>query len=251
MVISKLIFLKPEFLCKLNSKRRWLAAGLLLSLTTFNANALTTAYTSGGQNLVYSSLGNITWTGDANLLDTLEASNPNLVSTIINTIGFISDSLGVHTLTDEDFGTFGLVTWYGAQAYIEYLNNINYAGSNQWSLPSAGTDPQNGYSQTGGQLGQLFYNELGGAADVVIPYTGNFTNMWAADYWYTTEWGDEGAWVFSDQIGVQYENFKMNQFYAWAVSPGQVSAVPVPAAAWLFGPALLGLLGFKRRSTKG
>lgn len=30
-------------------------------------------------------------------------------------------------------------------------------------------------------------------------------------------------------------------------SPGKISAVPVPAAAWLFGSALVGMLGLKRR----
>jgi hypothetical protein len=37
--------------------------------------------------------------------------------------------------------------------------------------------------------------------------------------------------------------------YAWAVSRGDISpaAVPVPAAAWLFGSGLLGLFGVARR----
>jgi hypothetical protein len=29
---------------------------------------------------------------------------------------------------------------------------------------------------------------------------------------------------------------------------GSLSMVPIPAAVWLFGPALLGLFGFKRKS---
>jgi len=36
----------------------------------------------------------------------------------------------------------------------------------------------------------------------------------------------------------------ISQFY---VKQGQVSAVPVPAAAWLFAPALLGLVGLRRK----
>ncbi len=35
--------------------------------------------------------------------------------------------------------------------------------------------------------------------------------------------------------------------YAWAVRDGDVGAVPVPAAVWLFGSGLIGLLGVARR----
>lgn len=38
-----------------------------------------------------------------------------------------------------------------------------------------------------------------------------------------------------------------SSLYAWAVRDGDVSAVPVPAAAWLFGSALLTLAGIKRK----
>jgi len=36
-------------------------------------------------------------------------------------------------------------------------------------------------------------------------------------------------------------------YYAWAVYSGDVSAVPVPAAVWLFGSGLMGLVGLDRR----
>ena len=36
-------------------------------------------------------------------------------------------------------------------------------------------------------------------------------------------------------------------FYAWAVHDGDVGAVPVPAAVWLFGSGLLALIGVARR----
>jgi len=40
---------------------------------------------------------------------------------------------------------------------------------------------------------------------------------------------------------------KTFDIYAWAVRSGDVSAVPVPAAMWLFGSGLLGLIGVARR----
>jgi hypothetical protein len=44
--------------------------------------------------------------------------------------------------------------------------------------------------------------------------------------------------------GGQGSSNKSNvNFYGWAVQSGDVSAVPVPAAVWLFGSGLLGLIG--------
>ncbi len=43
-------------------------------------------------------------------------------------------------------------------------------------------------------------------------------------------------------------NATLGQFETWAVwSPYPVSPVPVPAALWLFGTALIGLVGFSKR----
>jgi hypothetical protein len=35
--------------------------------------------------------------------------------------------------------------------------------------------------------------------------------------------------------------------YAWAVHEGNIGAVPIPAAVWLFGSGLIGLIGAARR----
>jgi hypothetical protein len=246
-----------------------LAASLLLSLTALTAEATLTPYTSAGQSLVYSSVSDITWTGDGNLLGTLEASNPNLVSTIISTIGSIADTpnaydtpanSGTHTLSTADFGANGLVSWFGAQAYVSYLNTINYAGSKLWALPNAGANPIYDGFQTG-QLGELYYNELNALAgpgtnfsDFGILHDGSsntsgnagpFANAHTDAYWLGTEYAPfpSIAWYFGTDNGFSSADLKSGyQMYAWAVSPGQVSAVPVPGAVWLMGS---GLLGFK------
>lgn len=59
----------------------------------------------------------------------------------------------------------------------------------------------------------------------------------------------EIAWYFTS-YGMQYSAYGSSNFMnALAVRTGQVSAVPVPAAAWLLGSGLLGLIGIARRKT--
>jgi len=243
-----------------------LATGLLLNLTTLTAEATLTPYTSGGQSLVYSSVSDVTWTGDANLLGTMITSQGynNVVNAIIAASPVITDTpnyfdgsynnydgennrpfSGTYSITAGDFSANGYVSWFGAQAFVGYLNTINYAGSQQWALPTAGADPEFDYNQTRSQLGQLFYIELGGNLSANIPNTANFTNEQAYS-WSGTEHArsPHAAWGFD--MGYGYLPLKNYPLYAWAVSPGQVSAVPVPGATWLFGTGLVGLLGLKR-----
>jgi hypothetical protein len=61
------------------------------------------------------------------------------------------------------------------------------------------------------------------------------------------------AWAFATYLGIQVNQNKIiNQYYAWAVRPGDVtvSSVPVPAAFWLFGSGLIALASFTRRKNK-
>jgi hypothetical protein len=55
------------------------------------------------------------------------------------------------------------------------------------------------------------------------------------------------AWSFTTNGGGQHYFLKHYRFRGWAVRPGQVAAVPVPAAVWLFGSALAGLGVIARR----
>ncbi len=115
-------------------------------------------------------------------------------------------------------------------------------------------------SDSSGQLGELFFSELGGVVGNTIDNVHNvnynlFTNIQSNGYWSSTEFASNptSAWIFFTDGGWVsfqggYENYgKSNHYSAWAVRDGDVAAVPVPAAFWLFGSGLIGLLGFKRR----
>ena len=268
-----------------------LAASLVFGLASFNAQATLTSETVNGQNLVYDSGNNTTWTQDANLLGTWEGayqstSYTNIVTAIINASGgvihdtpnYLDGSYnnydgdngraysGTYTLTTADFGSGGTVDWWAGQALVHYLDTQNYGGSSQWALPTQ-PDQNYGYNITNSQLGELYYNELHAtaypASNFGILGTGTFSdtsgsvgpfiNAHTYVYWSGTEYASNPsiAWYFSTSNGLQNLYYKSSQIYAWAVSPGQVSAVPELGEVWLFGTGLLGLLGLKRRGHAG
>ena len=67
-------------------------------------------------------------------------------------------------------------------------------------------------------------------------------------YWSVTEHSLSLAWYFRFDSGLQFSVYKPEfKLYGWAVRDGDVLAAPLPAAVWLFGSGLLGLIGIARR----
>lgn len=125
---------------------------------------------------------------------------------------------------------------------------------------------------TASEMAHLFYNTLGNlgycdpAASSIqncsgpqtgwgLSNTGPFSNIQDRNYWSGTEahiWQatyEITAWTFNFETGDQFvaSTNSYDILRAWAVHDGDVgftipSSVPLPAAAWLFGSGLFGLI---------
>ncbi len=254
------------------------------TLAAMNAQAALIA-TDGGLG-VYDTTNEVTWTSDANLMATQAANYsggaPAFVSQIIAASGGTIPSVaygGTYTLSPGDFNTStGQMDWFGARAWVNYLNTIKYGGSNTWALPTTVDnisslgfpDGASGNPvQTSSQLAELFYGGLGQAAGSSILTTHNsnlslFTNVQSFIYWSGSETLSDNflggeAYDFFTATGRQdyYYESGGDDFDALAVSPGQLgtggaaggggTTVPLPATGWLMLSALGGLGVVMRR----
>jgi hypothetical protein len=152
-----------------------------------------------------------------------------------------------------------------------YTTTINW--STGWRLPATvdgsyvwGSDGTTtaGFNITTSEMGHLYYVSLGNKGYVATDGTqpqpgwgfinkGPFSNLQAHDCWSGTEYSANPsfAWSFHFHNGLQgYGGKGAVDFYALAVRPGEVSAVPIPGALWLLGSGLVGLAGFRRRFRK-
>ncbi|MHB8472646.1 MAG: hypothetical protein ACYDC8_07350 [Gammaproteobacteria bacterium] len=168
----------------------------------------------------------------------------------------------------------GRMNWTTANTWAA---NLNINGITGWSLPTM-TDPSatcgNTFTYSGGpcgynnpstsELAYMYYTTLGdkghyntsgvAQASYGLTNTGPFSNVQSYGYWSATEYAlnTGSAWGFGTSNGYQSGVNKAINLYAWAVHAGDAgaSAVPVPAAVWLFSSGLLGLIGMsgKRRA---
>jgi hypothetical protein len=141
------------------------------------------------------------------------------------------------------------MTWDDANAWAA---GLVVGGNGNWRLADSNTCF--GYGCAGSEMGNLFVNVLGGNPGYSILTNHNtnydlFSNVQDNDYWSATEDASDTtkARRYAMYNGSQGSTNKSWVRDAWAVQSGDVSAVPVPAAAWLFGSALLGLIGISRR----
>ncbi|HSB97574.1 MAG TPA: hypothetical protein VLC91_14045 [Spongiibacteraceae bacterium] len=201
---------------------------------------------------VYDTDLNVTWLSNANLA----ATNTFGLSYGVNYGTIIGN--GDTTVINSN----GTMTSAGAIKWITALNAANYLGYNDWRLPVAGNCLAS-YFCTDSDLGHLFYNELGGVAGQLLNVSHNsnydlFQNMSLSiptpygysligQFWAGTMTMQPWQAQYLDLGGYQYQYIYGQLAYTMVVRSGQVDAVPVPAAAWLFGTSLLGLTGLVRK----
>jgi len=203
-----------------------------------------------GGGLIYDTGLNVTWLADAN-----------------DAFGSIYDS--------SDGTTDGRMTWSNAVAWaatLSYFDSVRNVTYTDWRLPAlvdtgapgcdyanSGTDCGYNVDTLNSEMAYLFYVDLGDKAlkdanginqtGYGLVNVGPFSNFQSYSYWTGTEYAPNtaGAWSFNTSDGSQGSSNKGNTFYALAVMPGDVAAVPVPAAAWLFGTGLLATRAVARR----
>ena len=188
----------------------------------------------------------------------------------LNGVAYYDTEANLTWLADANYA---MTSGYDSDGYMDWVtantwaSSLTISGVSDWRLPttqfldsscSNQTATQSwGYGCTSSEMGNLFYNVLGGDLYTSIDTTHNdnydlFTNILTDSgytYWSSTQYDSYRAWTFDFDNGHQgYTSFP-NVFSAWLVHDGDVSAsvVPVPAAVWLFCSGLLGLIGVARR----
>jgi hypothetical protein len=177
-------------------------------------------------------------------------ANANLVN---NGNGLIYD-------TDLD------ITWYDGPPVTGDWGTVNTWANNlevtvggitydDWRLP---TTPGSSFGfRHEGEMAYLYYEELHNVEYGPLDKGPYFLNLQAAKYWTGTDalWMDsippyDYACTFSFANGWQAAELKEHSINVMAVHAGNVGAVPIPGAIFLFAPGLLGLAVLRRRLKK-
>lgn len=203
----------------------------------------------GGNRLIYDTTLDITWYDFRFGTDAW----PNVVAW--------ADALVV------DFGGNSYADWRLPKALPVDASGYDY----NWSTDGT-TDIGANITSPNAELSHLFFVTLGNSAVDDADYFpgvhnhGPLVSLEDWYYWYGTEYagppgngdidndGDGQPDVYNDTRGFFFtfyngfqDSWGMMSNYGIAVRDGDVAPVPVPPAAWLFGSALLGLAGMRKR----
>lgn len=203
---------------------------VLLSSLSLPATA---ALYDRGNGLIYDDVLNITWLQNANLQGT-QAGDSN-----------------------------GNFIWTEGK---EWVDDLVYAGFDDWRMPSIGASPVEGFHgyQGTGELAHMFFNNLehsvggvdGGGPwntsfiDAVSGETRSFENMYDYIVYFYAEPYDADpnfVWGLIAANVTQVDAFYDDPGRIWAVRNGDIDSVPVPGALWLFSSALLAVAGLRCR----
>lgn len=219
-------------------------SSVVLCIALVFSGAAQAALIDRGGGLIYDTDLNVTWLSNANY-------------------GLGSSYDSADGVTDGRMSWYNAMNWASNLSYYDSVRNVTY---NNWRLP---TTPQNDATCsaymtncTGSEMGHLFYDELGGyvtGQSLSTLHNANYSlfqnlqlNQYSNfSYWSGTEYASstDYAWAFHPEGGGLNIGSNTYSLFALAVRSGDIGAVPVPAAIWLLGSGLLGLIGTARRKT--
>jgi len=144
----------------------------------------------------------------------------------------------------------GRMRWSSANAWAA---SLNIGGFTDWRLPNMDINGDGTVEDCSlvtstecldNEYGYHFY-----VNGIDTTNTGLFGTIPTNDFWSATASSASEAWLFDFTFnnGSQLASSVNLNAYAWAVHEGNIGALPIPAAVWLFGSGLLGLIGVARR----
>ena len=169
---------------------------------------------------------------------------------------YYDTQLDISWTADANINITGSHTWANQVAWAAGLDIDGVTG---WRLPSMDVNGDDTIISCtidqaackDNEYGHLFNYGAGTVfgSGITSSSPSPFNNVQANNYWSGTESASNpaNAWDFSFINGFHDMHNEGVSLFSWAVHSGNVSAVPVPAAVWLFGSGLLGLIGVARR----
>lgn len=234
---------------------------LVIMLTNGAAQA---ALHDRGSGLVYDDVLDVTWLADANFARTSGHDEDGLMSwpdalAWAEQLTYDYEVEGVIVATLDDWRLPAVLDG-GAANYLNAYSGTDF-GYNVRTVGDDGTVYSElahmyyvnlgfkaYYSTTGAVQADhgIFENGMSGGERDGIGPNGAIVNFQSDGYWSGTAYApysDTGAWGFYtgngfNFSGYQYGKIQLNPFYAWAVRPGDVAAIPEPMSAALFGVGL-------------
>lgn len=200
-------------------KRILICVGILIVICSSTMSAYSTLIDNGN--------GTITQIrNDGSVLMWLQDAN------YAKTSGYVSEAIYAHE---------GRMFWSTA---MKWADDLEYAGYRDWRLPRADPLCNTYFNCENSELGNLFYQELGGVAGQSIlsssdPDLALFVNIQDYHYWTSTDYpgSDDKHWAYyfymanGGQSGSRTGDVPghASEFYAWAVR-----VVPEPISSVLF-----------------
>jgi hypothetical protein len=249
------------------TNHKLLAASMAPALALFAASAQANLIDIGN-GLIYDDVDNVTWISDGLAF----SNNIKATSTSPTANPYAGPLIGAvvtpqqgspYTVGAGDFNYVSVLTpnrwfasWYAATAWV---NNFTYQYGNTnlsgWRLPTS--------AEAVGLMNQIGVGNYGGPASPppsnlqLGPFTWVPPKFWTADESSATnanfvDFANPSGALNGPSTGFPQgigNTTKTGFSGVWAVVPGNVAAVPIPAAAWLLGSALLGISSLSRRKT--